>query len=93
MISCCCQVVYPDMTPSMRHLFGRLAEAGMLPSVEDQLLGLQDYIKKLSGGRCGAGDSGVIDLSLVNVEKRVCRLVTEEPRLQVGMKYYSTRSM
>jgi len=77
------QVVYPDMTPSMRHLFGRLAEAGMLPSVEDQLLGLQDYIKKLSGGRCGAGDSGVIDLSLVNVEKRVCRLVTEEPRLQV----------
>ena len=40
------QVVYPDLSPSLRQLFGRLAEAGMLPGVEEQLLGLREYEKK-----------------------------------------------
>jgi len=81
------QVVYPEMTAGMRHLFGRLADAGMLPSVEDQLLGLREYIRKLAMGRGGAGssqlDNGIIDLSLSSIDKRSCKLVSEEPRLQV----------
>ena len=79
------QVVYPDLSPSLRQLFGRLAEAGMLPGVEEQLLGLREYVIRVGKARAGARESGgKVDCTLLATRKFSERLAIEGPRRGEG---------
>jgi len=75
------QVTYPDLSPQLRQLFGRLAEAGMLPGVEDQILGLREYVTKVARFRSNTREQvGIIDCGLMPADKRTERLMLEGPR-------------
>jgi len=75
------QVNYPDLNPQLRQLFGRLADAGMLPGVEDQILGLREYVVKVARFKSNSKEQiGTIDCGLMPAEKRTERLVLEGPR-------------
>ena len=79
------QVVYPDLTPGLRQLFGRLAEAGMLPGVEEQLLGLREYVVRVGKARAGTKESGgKVDCTLLATRKFSERLAIEGPRRGEG---------
>ena len=80
------QVVYPDLSPSLRQLFGRLAEAGMLPGVEEQLLGLKEYVQRVGKSRAlrDSGGSAKVDCTLHAARKFSERLAIEGPRRAEG---------
>ena len=50
------QPVYPEMTNQLRTMFARLAEAGMLPEVEDKVLALREYIIRIARVKTGGRD-------------------------------------
>ena len=60
----------------------RLADAGMLPAVEDKLLALRDYIMKVSRFRGGVSreQGGLIDIGLETGIKWTEKLSLDEPR-------------
>jgi len=75
------QAAYPDLNSHLIQLFGRLADAGMLPGVEDQILGLRDYVLKVSRFKNNIRDQiGVIDCGLMQAQKRTEKLLAEGPR-------------
>ena len=71
------QPVYPEMTSQLRTTFARLAEAGMLPEVEDKVLVLREYIIRMARVRTGGRelsdikkqDDPIIDCGLAEAEK------------------------
>jgi phosphoinositide-3-kinase regulatory subunit 4 len=74
-------VAYPELGPGLRQLFGRLAEAGMLPGVEEQLLGLREHLVRVGRGRGAARElAGRVDCTLLAAQKFTERLAVEGPR-------------
>ena len=73
------QPLYPEMTPQLKQLFARLADAGMLPAVECKVLALKDYIVKVSKSR---GQENVKKLNgrIEFGNSEVVKLDDEEPR-------------
>ena len=77
--------VYPEISPQLQPVFRRLAEAGMLPAVEDKILALRDYIVKVSRFRGASKETGgLIDCGLIDAEKPTERLKLDEPRRSDG---------
>ena len=75
------QPVYPEMSNQLKQLFARLADAGMLPAVEDKVLSLKDYIDKVSRFRGASKEQlGIIDCGLVTAVKPTEKLSIDEPR-------------
>ena len=82
------QPVYPEMTNQLRTMFARLAEAGMLPEVEDKVLALREYIIRMArvktGGRelmeAKKQENPIIDCGLSEAEKFTEKLSVDEPR-------------
>ena len=75
------RVVYPDLSPALRQLFGRLAEAGMLPGVEEQVLGLREYVVRVGRSRAAGREvAGRVDCTLIATQKFTERLAVDGPR-------------
>jgi len=76
------QVVYIEMAGQYRQLFARLAKAGMLPAVEDEILGLSEYILKVARQRSLIKDhhEGIVDIGLDNCTKHTVPLISDCPR-------------
>ena len=82
------QPVYPEMTNQLRTMFARLAEAGMLPEVEDKVLALREYIIRMARVKTGGRElietrkqeNPIIDCGLAEAEKFTEKLSVDEPR-------------
>ena len=75
------QPVYPEMNNQLKQLFGRLADAGMLPAVEDKVLALRDYILKVSKAMKVKEADGLIKCDLDEAElKKTEKFTSDEPR-------------
>ena len=81
--------MYPlEMTNQLRTMFARLAEAGMLPEVEDKVLALREYIIRIARVKTGGWDlmeikkqdNPIIDCGLLEAEKFTEKLSVDEPR-------------
>ena len=81
--------MYPlEMTNQLRTMFARLAEAGMLPEVEDKVLALREYIIRIARVKTGGWDlmeikkqdNPIIDCGLSEAEKFTEKLSVDEPR-------------
>lgn len=75
------QVVYNEMAGQFRQLFARLAKAGMFPGVEDQILGLREYVLKVARQRGISKDyQGIVNISLDPCKKWTTPLISDGPR-------------
>ena len=76
------QVVYDEMAGQYRQLFARLAKAGMFPGVEDQILGLREYILKVARQRVTSSKDvqGILDIGLESCKKFTIPLIPDGPR-------------
>ncbi len=86
------QVMYNEMSSSVKPLFRRLASDGMVPNVEDKLLYMKDNLLKISKHRAMKTsindqdfNSGLLELSQIKLTKRSVPLDFEEHhKLSVG---------
>ena len=85
------QVMYNEMSSSVKPLFRRLASDGMVPSVEDKLLHMKENLLKISKHRSAMKsitnedfNSGVLDLGHLKLTKRSVPLDFEGHKLSVG---------